>query len=155
LRHTSGLSYGEITANAPVKEAYAKAGVFQADFPYESRGVTPAEEVERLAKAPLAHNPGEVLGVQHVRGRPGPRRRGRIGRQALGVPRRAPVQAAEDGGRAFSLPKDKMGRLASPFRPIRRPATRTASSTSASPPKNDAGGVGAVARPPTTCASRR
>ncbi len=42
LRHTSGLAYGEITANAPVKDAYAKAGVFQADFPYESRGVTPA-----------------------------------------------------------------------------------------------------------------
>src|SRR5207244_13090577 len=40
LRHTSGLAYGEITANAPVKEAYSKAGVFQADFPYESRGVT-------------------------------------------------------------------------------------------------------------------
>src|SRR2546423_6471514 len=58
LRHTSGLAYGEITANAPVKDAYAKAGVFQADFPYESRGVTPAEEVERLGKAPPAHNPG-------------------------------------------------------------------------------------------------
>ncbi|MBI2017156.1 MAG: beta-lactamase family protein, partial [Candidatus Rokubacteria bacterium] len=27
LRHTSGLAYGEITVNAPVKEAYAKAGV--------------------------------------------------------------------------------------------------------------------------------
>src|SRR5713101_1567196 len=60
LRHTSGLAYGEITANAPVKEAYTKAGLFQADFPYESRGVTPAEEVDRLAKAPLAHHPGEV-----------------------------------------------------------------------------------------------
>src|SRR5262245_43794503 len=26
LRHTSGLAYGEITQNAPIKEAYAKAG---------------------------------------------------------------------------------------------------------------------------------
>src|SRR5256885_5862893 len=60
LRHASGLAYGEITANQPVKDAYAKAGVFQADFPYESRGVTAAEEVDRLSKAPLAHNPGEV-----------------------------------------------------------------------------------------------
>src|SRR5262249_51945535 len=29
LRHTSGLAYGEITQNAPVKEAYAKAGVYK------------------------------------------------------------------------------------------------------------------------------
>jgi CubicO group peptidase (beta-lactamase class C family) len=28
LRHTSGLAYGEITVNAPVKEAYSKAGLF-------------------------------------------------------------------------------------------------------------------------------
>src|SRR4051812_24965902 len=33
LRHTSGLAYGEITANQPVKDAYAKAGLFHADFP--------------------------------------------------------------------------------------------------------------------------
>src|SRR3989475_4667025 len=59
LRHTSGLVYGEITVNAPVKEAYIKAGVYQPDsLPFDSRGMTPAEQVERLAKAPLAHQPG-------------------------------------------------------------------------------------------------
>ena len=40
---------------------------------------------------------GRGMGVQPVGGRPRPRRRGRIGRQALGVPRRALVQTAEDG----------------------------------------------------------
>ena len=29
LRHTAGLAYGEITQNAPVKEAYAKAGLYK------------------------------------------------------------------------------------------------------------------------------
>jgi len=28
LRHTSGLAYGEITLNTPVKDAYAKAGLY-------------------------------------------------------------------------------------------------------------------------------
>src|SRR5262245_60243973 len=28
LRHTAGLAYGEITTNAPVKDAYAKAGLY-------------------------------------------------------------------------------------------------------------------------------
>ena len=46
LRHTSGLAYGEITQNGPVRDAYAKAGVFQAGVrDYDSRGLTPAEFV--------------------------------------------------------------------------------------------------------------
>ena len=51
LRHTSGLVYGQNTANARVKELYAKESVGWAD-------VTPAEQIERLAKVPLAHQPG-------------------------------------------------------------------------------------------------
>src|SRR5262245_44719823 len=61
LRHTSGLAYGEITVNTPVKDAYAKAGLYLAGVrDYDARELTPAEEVERLAKAPLAHQPGTV-----------------------------------------------------------------------------------------------
>ena len=61
LRHTSGLAYGEITQNAPVKDAYAKAGVYLPGVrDYDSRDMTPAEQVERLAAAPLAHQPGTV-----------------------------------------------------------------------------------------------
>src|SRR6478736_4671703 len=61
LRHSAGLAYGEITANAPVKEAYGKAGLYLSGVrDYDARDLTPAEEVERLAKAPLAHQPGTV-----------------------------------------------------------------------------------------------
>src|ERR1051325_8571766 len=62
LRHTAGLAYGEITQNAPVKEAYAKGGLYLAGVrDYDARDLTPAEEAERLAKAPLAHQPGTVF----------------------------------------------------------------------------------------------
>src|SRR6267142_309333 len=57
LRHTSGLAYGEITQNAPVKEALEKAGVYRKDMDYEARGVTPAEQIERMAGVPLAFQP--------------------------------------------------------------------------------------------------
>src|SRR5579885_982708 len=32
MRHTAGLAYGELTGNAQVKDAYAKAGVFKPDM---------------------------------------------------------------------------------------------------------------------------
>ncbi len=53
LRHTSGIGYGQNTPSARLKEAYAKEGV-------DWRDVTPAEQMERLAKVPLAHQPGTV-----------------------------------------------------------------------------------------------
>jgi CubicO group peptidase (beta-lactamase class C family) len=54
LRHTSGMVYAGFTAHAKVKELYAKEGV-------DWKGVTPAEQIERLAKVPLAHQPGTVF----------------------------------------------------------------------------------------------
>ena len=51
LRHTSGLTYGGRTTNPVVKEAYRREDV-------DSRDLTNAELVERLAKVPLAHHPG-------------------------------------------------------------------------------------------------
>ena len=53
LRHTSGLTYGDTTPNTRVKEAYAKTGV-------DWKDMTPAEQVERLGKVPLAFQPGTV-----------------------------------------------------------------------------------------------
>src|ERR671925_1548614 len=44
LRHTAGLAYGEITVNAPVKDAYAKAGIYLPGVrDYDSRNVSPQE----------------------------------------------------------------------------------------------------------------
>ena len=52
LRHTSGFVYGGFTPNERVKAAYSTLGVMG--------DVTPAEQMERLAQAPLAHQPGTV-----------------------------------------------------------------------------------------------
>ena len=51
LRHTSGLTYG-IFGNSPVDEMYKKSGILTAD--------SLADMVSRIAKLPLAHQPGEV-----------------------------------------------------------------------------------------------
>ena len=59
LRHSAGLAYAEITKNEPVKAAYVAAKFSQPGVhEYDSRGMTSAEQVERIAKAPLAHQPG-------------------------------------------------------------------------------------------------
>jgi len=140
LRHTSGLAYGEITVNAPVKEAYTKAGVFQPQgLPYESRGMTPAEQVAQLAKAPLAHQPGtvweyslavDVLGrvVEAASGR----RLGEFLEQRLF----RPLKMSDT---AFHVPADKMSRLAqtAPDNPVKVIDVSAL-------PKNDSGGAGAV-----------
>src|SRR5712671_8092786 len=45
LRHTSGLAYGEITQNAPVKEGLERAGLYRRDLDFDARNVTPDEEI--------------------------------------------------------------------------------------------------------------
>jgi CubicO group peptidase (beta-lactamase class C family) len=55
LRHTAGLAYASLTQNGAVRTAYANGGI-DADL----RAWSPDEEVERIAKAPLAHQPGTV-----------------------------------------------------------------------------------------------
>src|SRR6266516_7976680 len=58
LRHTSGLAYGEITQNAPVKEGLERAGVYRRELDFDARNVTPDEEIAAIAKVPLAFQPG-------------------------------------------------------------------------------------------------
>lgn len=59
LRHTSGLAYGELTQNRPVRDAYTGAGLYLPGVrDYDSRGPSPQEFVGRLAQAPLARQPG-------------------------------------------------------------------------------------------------
>jgi CubicO group peptidase (beta-lactamase class C family) len=61
LRHSAGLAYAELTKNEPVKAAYVEAKFSQPGVhEYDSRGMTPAEQVERIAKAPLVQQPGTV-----------------------------------------------------------------------------------------------
>ncbi len=140
LRHTAGLVYGELTVNAPVKEAYAKAGAYQpSGLPFDARASTPTEQVAGLSKAPLAHQPGtvweysfasDVLGrvVEAASGM----RLGQFLQQRLFVPLKM-----TDAG--FFIAPEKMRRLAQPSRenPIKLIDV-------SAPPKNDSGGAGAV-----------
>ena len=59
LRHTAGLPYGELTANAAVKDALAKAGLYKpGDIDFDVRDMTGEEQVRKLAAIPLIHQPG-------------------------------------------------------------------------------------------------
>lgn len=137
LRHTSGIVYGMFTPNAHIKDLYTKANVGWAD-------VTPAEQIERLAKVPLAHQPGttweyglstDVVGriVETVSGAP----LGRFLDERLFRPLKM-------NDTSFHVPAAKVKRIAQPFstdrasgRPIRLHDVTVA-------PKNDAGGTGAA-----------
>jgi len=137
MRHTSGLVYGVFTSHAAVKEAYAKEGV-------DWENVTPAEQIERLARVPLAHQPGsaweyslstDVLGrvVESVSG-------ATLG-QFLQERLFAPLKMTDT---AFLVPNGKAARLAQPFAkdPVSGDAVKLLDVTVAQ--KNDAGGAGSA-----------
>jgi len=144
LRHTSGLAYGEITQNGPVKEAYTKAGVYKPAFDFEARDLTPQEEVERLGRAPLAQQPGTTweysLSVDAL---------GRVVEAASGQRLEAfleerllkPLKMTDT---AFYVPASKMSRLAQalPTDPATGATNRLIEVSQ--PPKNASGGAGAV-----------
>jgi len=144
LRHTAGLAYGELTGNAAVKDAYTKAGLFKASIDYDARDLTPAEEVERLAKAPLAHQPGTTweysLAVDLL---------GRVVEKASGMrlgdflQQRlfGPLGMADTG---FYVPQEKMGRLAQPLPNDPTTGAPNRLLDVSQPPGNDSGGAGAV-----------
>jgi CubicO group peptidase (beta-lactamase class C family) len=145
LRHTAGLAYGEISVNAPVKDAYAKAGLYQPTVrDFDSRDLTPAEFVDRLAAAPLAHQPGTVWEyslASDLLGRVVEAASGQRLADFLDQRLFKPLRMSDT---AFFLAPDKAGRLAQAF------ATDPASGLPnklidvAAAPKNDSGGAGAV-----------
>lgn len=137
LRHTSGMVYASYTAHPKVKELYTKEGV-------DWKDVTPAEQIERLAKVPLAHQPGTTFeyGLStDVLGRIVEVVSGMTLSQFLQERLFTPLGMADS---AFVVPQDKLGRLAQPF--ATDPATNTPIKlldvTVAQ--KNDAGGGGSV-----------
>jgi CubicO group peptidase (beta-lactamase class C family) len=137
LRHTSGLVYAGFTAHPKVKELYLKEGV-------DWKDVTPAEQIERLGKVPLAHQPGtafeyglsvDVLGrvIEVISGMP----LGQFIQERIFVP----LKMADS---SFLVPTEKLGRLAQPF--AKDPATGSPINLLdvTVPQKNDAGGAGSV-----------
>ena len=56
MTHTSGLSYGVISGDERFRAINAKAGIVDL---YTTKAVTVADNIKKLAKQPLIHNPGE------------------------------------------------------------------------------------------------
>jgi CubicO group peptidase (beta-lactamase class C family) len=145
LRHTAGLAYGEITLNAPVKDAYAKAGLYLPGIrDYDVRDLSPAEEVERLAKAPLAHQPGTVweysLAVDLL-GRVVEAASGKRLADFLAERLFEPLKMHDT---AFWVPSGKMGRVAQPLAVDLASGRPNKLIDVSIEPKNDSGGAGAV-----------
>jgi CubicO group peptidase (beta-lactamase class C family) len=56
LTHTSGIGYGEIDGDSKFRKIYSKAGIIDL---FTTEDVTIADNIKKLAKLPLHHNPGE------------------------------------------------------------------------------------------------
>jgi CubicO group peptidase (beta-lactamase class C family) len=145
LRHSAGLAYAEITKNETVKAAYVEAKFSQPGIhEYDSRGMTPAEQVERIAKVPLIHQPGMMweysMSVDIL---------GRVV-EAASAKRLAAVlddrlfKPLKMVDSSFWLPAAKMPRLAQPM-PIDPASGQKISVLDVSAePMNDSGGAGAL-----------
>ncbi|KAI9550226.1 hypothetical protein GHT06_003598 [Daphnia sinensis] len=55
LTHTSGIGYGVIDGNEQMKMIYGKAGIIDL---YTTRDIKIADNIKKLAKLPLHHEPG-------------------------------------------------------------------------------------------------
>ena len=149
LRHTSGLGYGEISNNAPFKEALAQGGLFKpGDIDFDARNMSPAEQVTRLAAVPLLRQPGtaweyslstDLLGrvIEAASGQ----RLGDFMAERIFKP-----LGMKDT--AFHVPEAKARRLAASF--TKDPATGNPFKLIdvSRPPGNDSGGAGAVSTAP-------
>jgi CubicO group peptidase (beta-lactamase class C family) len=146
LRHTAGLAYGELTANAPVKEAHVKAGLYLQNVrDFDSREMTPAEQVERLAKIPLIHQPGTIWDyslASDLLGRVVEAASGKRLGEFLQERLFTPLKMTDSG---FWLTPEKLPRLAQPL--VIDPASGAKNNLIdvATQPKNDSGGAGGVA----------
>lgn len=56
LTHTSGIGYGDIDGDERMKLIYKKAGI---EIGFSSEDISIEDNIKRLAKLPLHHNPGE------------------------------------------------------------------------------------------------
>jgi CubicO group peptidase (beta-lactamase class C family) len=137
LRHTSGLVYTPFTPNARIKELYTKEGVTWDN-------VTPDEQIQRLAKVPLAHQPGTTweYGLStDVLGRLIEKVSGMTLSRFLDERLFGPLKMSDT---AFVVPPDKLGRLAQPL--AVEPSTGEPINLMdvTVPAMNDAGGAGSA-----------
>src|ERR671934_2507454 len=116
LRHSAGLAYAEITKNEPVKAAYVEARFSQPGvIEYDSRDMTPAEQVARMAKIPLIHQPGtmwEYSMAVDILGRVVEAASGKRLAAVLDDRLFKPLKMVDSG---FWIPPGKISRLAQPL----------------------------------------
>jgi CubicO group peptidase (beta-lactamase class C family) len=137
LRHTSGLVYGVFTSHGGVKQAYAKEGV-------DWYNVTPAEQIDRLARVPLARQPGSAWEYSlstDVVGRVVEAISGATLGQFLQERIWAPLKMTDT---AFRVENGKAARLAQPFAKDPTSGDTVTLLDVTVPQKNDAGGAGSA-----------
>ena len=145
LRHTAGLAYGEITANAPVKDAYTKGGLYLPTVrDFDSRALTPAEFNEKLAAAPLAHQPGTYWEYSLASDLLGRVIEAASGQRLAAFLDERIFKPLGMNDTAFSLPADKSGRLAQAFPTDPASGLPNKLIDVSAVPGNDSGGAGAV-----------
>ena len=145
LRHTPGLPYGELTQNATIKDALAKAGLFKPGvIEFDARDMTPSRADRAVLQDSVALSARDGLGVQPIRRSSRPRHRGRF-RQA---PRRFPVganlQAAQDERHGLLGVEADKARLAEAFEKNVLSGTPIKLIDVSKPLGNDSGEAGAV-----------
>jgi CubicO group peptidase (beta-lactamase class C family) len=145
LRHTAGLTYGELTKNAAVKDMLAKAGLVKPGVrDYDTRDMISPEQVERLSKIPLVHQPGttwEYSLASDVLGRVVEAASGNRLGDFLAERLFKPLKMVDTG---FWVPEEKMARLAEAFEVDPASGNKYPLIDVSAPPANDSGGAGAV-----------
>jgi CubicO group peptidase (beta-lactamase class C family) len=145
LRHTSGLVYGDSTADAQVRDAYLKAGILKLnDATYDMRDLTPDDEIARLSKLPLAHQPGtawEYSVSVDVLGRVIEKVSGERLSDFLDERLFKPLKMVDTG---FFIPQPNVDRLAQPLSTDPTTGAPVKLHDVSVRPANDSGGAGGV-----------
>ena len=144
LRHTSGLAYGEITQNAPVKDGLEKIGVYYKNRDFDARNLTPAEQIEKMATVPLAFQPGTSWNYSlssDMLGRVVERASGKRLADFLEERLFKPLRMKDSG---FWVPGPKLARLAESLEKDRFAGRGFPLVDVSAQPKNDSGGAGGV-----------
>jgi len=144
LRHTSGLAYGEITQNLPVKEGLEKIGVYRKDMDYEARNLAPTEQIAKMATVPLAFQPGTIWHyslASDMLGRVVERASGKRLGDFLEERLFKPLKMKDS---AFWVPAAKMPRLAESLEKDRFAGRGFTLIDVSAQPLNDSGGAGGV-----------
>ena len=145
LRHTAGLSYGELTVNNAVKDALTKAGIFKPNvIEFDARDMSPAEFTERLAKVPLIHQPGTAWEYSHATDVLGRVVEAASGKRLGDYLSERVFKPLKMNDTAFWVPADKLARVAEPFEKDPLAGTPIKLIDVSKIPGNDSGGAGSM-----------